>query len=146
MGRSEITRRRLLPVLVDELTVCTKVGISVRRQVRASALRTRPARRDRLGQTGRRRAVRRARTTGPTPRPHADHEIRKRPGNTLGPSTGATCRDEPSRLYQAPRSWTEQAYPNLIYFNEVGKGNHFAAWQEPNLFTTEVRAAFPSLR
>jgi pimeloyl-ACP methyl ester carboxylesterase len=52
----------------------------------------------------------------------------------------------PRELYQAPRSWTEQAYPNLIYFNEVGKGNHFAAWQEPNLFTTEVRAAFRSLR
>jgi pimeloyl-ACP methyl ester carboxylesterase len=49
-------------------------------------------------------------------------------------------------LYQAPRSWTEQAYPNLIYFNEVDKGNHFAAWQEPELFTTEVRAAFRSLR
>jgi pimeloyl-ACP methyl ester carboxylesterase len=52
----------------------------------------------------------------------------------------------PRELYQAPRSWTEQAYPNLIYFNEVGRGNHFAAWQEPNLFTTEVRAAFRSLR
>ena len=52
----------------------------------------------------------------------------------------------PRELYQAPRSWTEQAYPNLAYFNEVGKGNHFAAWQEPNLFTTEVRAAFRSLR
>ena len=52
----------------------------------------------------------------------------------------------PRELYQAPRSWTEQAYPNLVYFNEVGKGNHFAAWQEPNLFTTEVRAAFRSLR
>jgi pimeloyl-ACP methyl ester carboxylesterase len=52
----------------------------------------------------------------------------------------------PRELYQVPRSWTEQAYPNLIYFNEVGKGNHFAAWQEPNLFTTEVRAAFRSLR
>ena len=37
----------------------------------------------------------------------------------------------PRELYQAPRSWTEQAYPNLIYFNEVDKGNHFAAWQEP---------------
>ena len=49
-------------------------------------------------------------------------------------------------IYQAPRSWTEQAYPNLIYFNEVDKGNHFAAWQEPELFTTEVRAAFRSLR
>ena len=37
----------------------------------------------------------------------------------------------PRELYQAPRSWTERAYPNLIYFNEVDKGNHFAAWQEP---------------
>ena len=46
----------------------------------------------------------------------------------------------PRELYQAPRSWAEQAYPNLIYFNEVDKGNHFAAWQEPELFTTEVRA------
>jgi pimeloyl-ACP methyl ester carboxylesterase len=52
----------------------------------------------------------------------------------------------PRELYQAPRSWTEQAYPNLVYFHEVGEGNHFAAWQEPNLFTTEVRAAFRSLR
>jgi pimeloyl-ACP methyl ester carboxylesterase len=52
----------------------------------------------------------------------------------------------PNELYQAPRSWTEQAYPNLIYYNQVDKGNHFAAWQEPELFTTEVRAAFRSLR
>jgi pimeloyl-ACP methyl ester carboxylesterase len=52
----------------------------------------------------------------------------------------------PNELYQAPRSWTEQAYPNLIYFNEVDEGNHFAAWQEPEIFTTEVRAAFRSLR
>jgi hypothetical protein len=52
----------------------------------------------------------------------------------------------PRELYQAPRSWTEQAYPNLIYFNELDRGNHFAAWQEPDLFTTEVRAAFRSLR
>ena len=52
----------------------------------------------------------------------------------------------PNELYQAPRSWTEQAYPNLNYFNEVDEGNHIAAWQEPELFTTEVRAAFRSLR
>ena len=52
----------------------------------------------------------------------------------------------PKELYQAPRSWAEQAYPNLIYYNEVDEGNHFAAWQEPELFTTEVRAAFRSLR
>jgi pimeloyl-ACP methyl ester carboxylesterase len=52
----------------------------------------------------------------------------------------------PRELYQVPRSWAEQAYPDLIYFNEVDKGNHFAAWQEPDLFTTEVRAAFKALR
>jgi len=52
----------------------------------------------------------------------------------------------PRELYQAPRSWTEQAYPNLIYFNEVDEGNHFAAWQEPEIFTGELRAAFRSLR
>ena len=52
----------------------------------------------------------------------------------------------PRELYQAPRSWTEQAYPNLIYFNEVDEGNHFAAWQEPEIFTTELRAAFRPLR
>jgi pimeloyl-ACP methyl ester carboxylesterase len=52
----------------------------------------------------------------------------------------------PRELYQAPRSWTEKAYPNLIYFNEVDRGNHFAAWQEPDIFTTEIRAAFRSLR
>ena len=52
----------------------------------------------------------------------------------------------PNELYQAPRSWTERAYPKLVYFNEVDRGNHFAAWQEPALFTTEVRAAFRSLR
>lgn len=49
-------------------------------------------------------------------------------------------------LYRAPRSWAERAYPKLIYFNEVDRGNHFAAWQEPALFAAEVRAAFRSLR
>jgi pimeloyl-ACP methyl ester carboxylesterase len=63
-----------------------------------------------------------------------------------GASVPAAVSVFPRELYQAPRSWTEKAYPNLIYFNEVGKGNHFAAWQEPTLFTTEVRAAFRSLR
>jgi pimeloyl-ACP methyl ester carboxylesterase len=63
-----------------------------------------------------------------------------------GVSVPAAVSVFPRELYQAPRSWTEQGYPNLIYFNEVGKGNHFAAWQEPDLFTTEVRAAFRSLR
>jgi len=52
----------------------------------------------------------------------------------------------PHEIYKAPRSWAERAYPNLIYFNEVDRGNHFAAWQEPTLFTGEVRNAFRSLR
>ena len=49
-------------------------------------------------------------------------------------------------IYKAPRSWTERAYPNLIYFNELDRGNHFAAWQEPALFSAELCAAFRSLR
>jgi pimeloyl-ACP methyl ester carboxylesterase len=62
-----------------------------------------------------------------------------------GVSIPAAVTVFPNELYQAPRSWAERAYPNLIYFNEVDKGNHFAAWQEPDLFTTEVRAAFTAL-
>jgi pimeloyl-ACP methyl ester carboxylesterase len=63
-----------------------------------------------------------------------------------GVSVPAAVSVFPHELYQAPRSWTERAYPNLVYFNEVDEGNHFAAWQEPDLFATEVRAGFRSLR
>ena len=63
-----------------------------------------------------------------------------------GVSVPAAVSVFPRELYQAPRSWTEKAYPNLIYFNEVDRGNHFAAWQEPELFVSELRAAFRSLR
>jgi pimeloyl-ACP methyl ester carboxylesterase len=52
----------------------------------------------------------------------------------------------PGEIFRAPRSWVEKSYPNLTYFNEVDKGGHFAAWEEPELFATEVRAAFRSLR
>jgi pimeloyl-ACP methyl ester carboxylesterase len=52
----------------------------------------------------------------------------------------------PDELYQAPRSWTERAYTKLIYFHKVDKGGHFAAWEQPQVFTTEMRAAFRSLR
>jgi pimeloyl-ACP methyl ester carboxylesterase len=52
----------------------------------------------------------------------------------------------PNELYQAPRAWAEEAFPNLIYFSQVDEGNHFAAWQEPGIFTSELRAAFRSLR
>ena len=63
-----------------------------------------------------------------------------------GVSVPAAVSVFPRELYQAPRGWAEKAFPNLIYFNEVDQGNHFAAWQETDLFTTEVRAAFRSLR
>jgi pimeloyl-ACP methyl ester carboxylesterase len=52
----------------------------------------------------------------------------------------------PSEQYQAPRRWAEQAYPNLIHFNEVDRGGHFGAWEQPELFCTELRAGFRSLR
>src|SRR5215470_10074155 len=52
----------------------------------------------------------------------------------------------PGEQYQAPRSWTERAYPKLIYYNRVDKGGHFAAWEQPLLFAAELRAAFKSFR
>ena len=52
----------------------------------------------------------------------------------------------PDELYQAPRSWTERAYPKLIHYNKLDKGGHFAAWEQPQLFSEEVRASFRSLR
>ena len=52
----------------------------------------------------------------------------------------------PGEIFQAPRSWVEKVYPNVIYYNEPDKGGHFAAWEEPELFAAEVRAAFRPLR
>ena len=52
----------------------------------------------------------------------------------------------PREAYVAPRSWVERAYPNLIHYNQVERGGHFAAWEEPELFASEVRAAFQPLR
>jgi pimeloyl-ACP methyl ester carboxylesterase len=52
----------------------------------------------------------------------------------------------PGEIWRTPRSWVERAYPSLTYFHEVDRGGHFAAWEEPELFTTEVRAAFRTLR
>jgi pimeloyl-ACP methyl ester carboxylesterase len=52
----------------------------------------------------------------------------------------------PGEIWRAPRSWVEQSYPTLTYFNEVDRGGHFAAWEEPEIFSAEVRAAFRSLR
>ena len=52
----------------------------------------------------------------------------------------------PDELFQAPRSWAEQAYPNLVHYNEVDTGGHFAAWEQPELYASELRAGFRSLR
>src|SRR5947209_13515851 len=52
----------------------------------------------------------------------------------------------PGEIWRTPRSWVEASYPNVIYFNEVDKGGHFAAWEDPELFSAELRAAFRSLR
>jgi pimeloyl-ACP methyl ester carboxylesterase len=66
--------------------------------------------------------------------------------NAKGVSIPVAVSVFPGEQYQAPRSWTERAYPNLIYFNELDKGGHFAAWEQPQLFSQELRAAFRSLR
>ena len=66
--------------------------------------------------------------------------------NAKGVSIPVAVSVFPGEQYQAPRSWATQAYPNLIYFNEVAKGGHFAAWEQPQLFTEELRAAFRSVR
>ncbi len=52
----------------------------------------------------------------------------------------------PGEIWRTPRSWVEKAYPNVVYFNEAGRGGHFAAWEDPELFSAEMRAAFSSLR
>ena len=52
----------------------------------------------------------------------------------------------PHEVYRVPETWARRAYRNLIYFHEVDKGGHFAAWEEPELFSAELRAAFRSLR
>jgi pimeloyl-ACP methyl ester carboxylesterase len=52
----------------------------------------------------------------------------------------------PGEVFRAPRSWVEAVYPSLTYFNEVDRGGHFAAWEEPEVFSAEVRAAFRPLR
>jgi pimeloyl-ACP methyl ester carboxylesterase len=63
-----------------------------------------------------------------------------------GVSIPAAVSVFPDELYPAPRSWSEQAYPKLIHYNKLDKGGHFAAWEQPKLFSEEVRAGFRSLR
>ena len=66
--------------------------------------------------------------------------------NAKGVSIPVAVSVFPDELYPAPRSWTEQAYPKLIHFNTLPKGGHFAAWEQPALFSDEVRTGFRSLR
>jgi hypothetical protein len=68
------------------------------------------------------------------------------PINAANVSIPAAATVFPSEIYEAPRSWTELAFHNLIYFNRAAKGGHFAAWEQPQLFTEELRAGFRSLR
>ena len=66
--------------------------------------------------------------------------------NAKGVSIPVAVSVFPGEQYEAPRSWTERAYPKLIHYNKLDKGGHFAAWEEPQLFAAELRAAFRSLR
>jgi pimeloyl-ACP methyl ester carboxylesterase len=66
--------------------------------------------------------------------------------NAVDVSTPTAVTVFPGEIYRAPRSWAERSYHDLIYFNEVGKGGHFAAWEQPELFASELRAAFRPLR
>jgi pimeloyl-ACP methyl ester carboxylesterase len=66
--------------------------------------------------------------------------------NAKGVSIPVAVSVFPGEQYQAPRSWTEQAYPDLLHYNQVDRGGHFAAWEQPQIFTEELRAAFRSLR
>jgi pimeloyl-ACP methyl ester carboxylesterase len=66
--------------------------------------------------------------------------------NVKGVSIPVAVTVFPGEQYEAPRSWTEKAYPKLIHYNEVEKGGHFAAWEQPQIFSEELRASFRSLR
>jgi hypothetical protein len=66
--------------------------------------------------------------------------------NAKGVSIPVAVSVFPGEQYQAPRSWTERAYPKLMYYHRAEKGGHFAAWEQPMIFAQELRAAFRSLR
>jgi hypothetical protein len=66
--------------------------------------------------------------------------------NAKGVSIPVAVSVFPGEQYEAPRSWTERAYPRLIHYNQLDRGGHFAAWEQPQLFSEEVRAGFRPLR
>ena len=84
---------------------------------------------------------------GRTGRTHAPGRIPcQRPGPAAGERAGRRSPHSRARSGPSPRSWVEAVYPDLAYFNEADRGGHFAAWEEPQLFTDELRAAFRPLR
>ena len=66
--------------------------------------------------------------------------------NAKGVSIPVAVSVFPGEQYEAPRSWTERAYPKLIHYNRLDRGGHFAAWEQPHLLVDEIRAGFRSLR
>ena len=64
----------------------------------------------------------------------------------LGVNVPVVVSAFPDELYQAPRSWAEKAYPNMIYYKKHNKGGHFAAWEQPELLVNDIREGFKSLR
>jgi hypothetical protein len=74
----------------------------------------------------------------------------ERPGGRQAPtavSIPVGFTSFPGEIWKTPRSWVERAYPGVVtYYNEVDRGGHFAAWEEPELFASEIRATFRSLR
>jgi hypothetical protein len=76
----------------------------------------------------------------------AEREVSRDVVVALAASVPVAFTTFPGEVWAAPRSWVEVVYPDLAYFNEVDRGGHFAAWEEPELFSTEVRAAFSSMR
>jgi len=76
--------------------------------------------------------------------PNSPHDAAPAPPPPVSLPVGFTTF--PGEIWRTPRSWVETAYPNVVYFNEVDRGGHFAAWEEPEIFSHELRAAFKSLR
>ncbi|WP_433507048.1 hypothetical protein ACQP04_11570 [Pseudonocardia halophobica] len=78
-------------------------------------------------------------------RTSSGRSARERPASARGHGAGR-LHHLPGEIWASPRSWVEAVYPDLAYFTEAEKGGHFAAWEEPDLFATELRAASRPLR
>ena len=81
-------------------------------------------------------------------RSYWDYSVTAKKGffDVKGVTIPAAVSAFPDEIYTAPRSWAEKAYPKLIHYNKLPKGGHFAAWEQPQLYSNEVRAGLRSLR